>query len=95
MYISKLETNVMHPRGSRPPAPWYVFYQFSRVICLGCVVAFGPRRAHVAKVAHSDALQFRLVSVRSILTTLGKAVTGPSLGLLSFFGTIRPWGKPY
>jgi hypothetical protein len=94
MNLSKLKTSVTHPRGSRP-APWYVFYQFSRVICIGCVVTFGPRRADVAKEAQIDALQVRLVKALSILTTLGKAVTGTSPGLLSFFGIIRHWGKPY
>jgi hypothetical protein len=30
------------------PLPWYVFYEFIRQICIGCVVTFGPSRAPAA-----------------------------------------------
>jgi len=37
-------------RTARPkpymPSPWDVFYEFARMIFLGCVVTFGPRRGH-------------------------------------------------
>jgi hypothetical protein len=31
-----------------PPA-WEVFYKFARLVCVGFMVTFGPRRAHVPR----------------------------------------------
>ena len=34
------------------PLPWHVLSEFSRLVWVGCVVTFGPRRAGTTKQAH-------------------------------------------
>lgn len=45
MSVPEIEVSTANQNGLIPP-PWYVFYTFGREICVGCTVAFGPRRAH-------------------------------------------------
>jgi hypothetical protein len=61
MNVTAIDVSTADQNGSIPP-PWYVFYEFGRQICIGCAVAFGPRRAQSPTIKWQPALKRKHVA---------------------------------
>jgi hypothetical protein len=61
MSVTAIEVSAAKRPGLIPP-PWYVFYAFGREICIGCAVAFRPRRAQDPTMQYQHAQKPRHVA---------------------------------